>query len=200
MSLKYKPLDVVTEETLQSLIDNEVMEMKTIEYKRELNIGTDSEKKEFLADVSSFANASGGDIIYGIEEDKEIKGKPVDLCGLDILNMDGLKLKIDGIIRDGIEPRMRIDEPKILKLTNGNSVLILRIPRSWASLHMIKFKGSSKFNSRTSAGKYPLDVSEIKAAFLASETIVERVRNFRLDRLSKCIAGETPVQILLIST
>jgi predicted HTH transcriptional regulator len=26
---------------------------------------TDDAKKEFLADISSFANASGGDIIYG---------------------------------------------------------------------------------------------------------------------------------------
>lgn len=63
-----KNIDRITEEDLQALIDNAVSERKTIEYKRSLSINRDSERKEFLADVSSFANASGGDLIYGITE------------------------------------------------------------------------------------------------------------------------------------
>ena len=34
--------------------------------------GSDQEKEEFLADVSSFANTMGGDLIYGIEEENGI--------------------------------------------------------------------------------------------------------------------------------
>ena len=76
-----KDIDQITEEDLQALIDNSVLEIKTIEYKQSLPSNAESAKKEFLADVSSFANASGGDIIYGIVEDKET-GTPKSLEGL----------------------------------------------------------------------------------------------------------------------
>lgn len=53
---------------LQELIDNKVPEGKTIDYKRDKIGSKDSEKKEFLQDVSSFANAEGGKIIIGMDE------------------------------------------------------------------------------------------------------------------------------------
>ncbi|MCD6594362.1 ATP-binding protein, partial [bacterium] len=65
-----KNIDQISEEDLQALIDNSVLEGKTIEYKQSLPGNSDSDKKEFLADISSFANASGGDLIYGILEDR----------------------------------------------------------------------------------------------------------------------------------
>lgn len=58
-----KGIEQITEEDLQNLIGNSVSERKTIEYKQTLPGNSDSDKKEFLADVSSFANASSGDLI-----------------------------------------------------------------------------------------------------------------------------------------
>lgn len=93
----------ITESDLQSLIVNAVPEGKTIEYKQQLQINLDSEKKEFLADVSSFANASGGDLIIGISEEE---GNPKELLGIEI---DDERLrKIDGVIREGINPKAAI--------------------------------------------------------------------------------------------
>lgn len=42
-----------------------------LDYKRDLPGDKDAEKKEFLADVTSFANAGGGDIVFGIVEDAD---------------------------------------------------------------------------------------------------------------------------------
>jgi predicted HTH transcriptional regulator len=70
------PLESIKESDLQALVDNQVSERKTIEYKEALSGNADGDKKEFLADVSSFANASGGDLIYGI---KEQSGVPIEL-------------------------------------------------------------------------------------------------------------------------
>jgi len=53
--------------------------------------------------------------------------------------------------------------------------------------------GASRFYSRTSAGKYPLDVVEIRPAFALSESLPERVRRFREERLARIAAGETPI-------
>ena len=72
----------------------------------------------------------------------------------------------------------------------------MRVPRSWALPHMVTFKGQSRFYSRNSAGKYPLDVRELRAAFIQSETLAERLRTFRVERLSQIVAGETPVPML----
>ncbi len=62
-----KPLEAIEESDLQNLVVERVREIKTIEYKQSLPGNSDGEKKEFLYDVSSFANAAGGDLIYGIK-------------------------------------------------------------------------------------------------------------------------------------
>jgi len=181
------------EEDLQALVDNSVLECKTIEYKHALPSNSDSDKKEFLADVSSFANASGGDLIYGIIADKKT-GTPKSVEGLSIENVDQEILRLDSMIRAGIEPRLpsvTISPP--IPLKNSKVALVIRVPKSWISPHRVIFGSHDKFYSRSSNGKYPLDVGELRIAFNLSETVTERIRNFRVDRISKIFANETPV-------
>ena len=189
-----KQLDEISIQDLQELIDNEVAEGKTVEYKRELPDNKDKNKKEFLADVSSFANASGGDLIYGIVEDKKTS-KAIELKGINISKPDEFKLRLDSMIRNGIESRIPMFDIKDIQLPNSNYVIIIRIQKSWLSPHRVSFSGHDKFYSRSTNGKYPLDVSELKNAFLLSEGINERIRKFREDRISKIIANETPVAL-----
>lgn len=185
-----KDIDQITEQDLQELIDEGTIEIKTLEYKVELPGGTDSEKKEFLADVSSFANASGGDIIYGIISDKST-GKPLELKGLSITNADNEILRLENIIRDSIEPRIPSINIKSIQLTNSQYVIIIRIPRSWNKPHRIKFQDYHKFYSRASNGKYLLDVGELRTIFNLSDTLAEKIRRFREDRISSIIADQT---------
>ncbi len=188
-----KDITQITEADLQDLVDNSVSECKTIEYKQALPGDKDSDKKEFLADVSSFANASGGDIIYGIIEDRKT-GTPKSLDGLDIENIDQEILRLDNIIRAGIQPRLpsaTISPP--IPLENSKVALIIRVPKSWITPHRVILGGHDKFYSRSSNGKHPLDVGELRIAFNLSETITERIRNFRLDRISKIMANEAPI-------
>lgn len=187
-----KNLEQITEEDLQALVDNSVVERKTLEYKQTLPGNSDKERKEFLADVSSFANASGGDLIFGIIEDKKT-GIPKSLEGLIIENIDQEILRLDNMIRDGIQPRLLSVGIKPIPLSNSKVVLLVRIPKSWISPHRVIFGSHDKFYSRSSNGKYPLDVGELRVAFNLSETITERIRNFRLERISKLFANETPI-------
>jgi hypothetical protein len=71
-----KALDAIDRSDIESLVLNNVAEGRTTEYKEALPGGKDSDKKEFLADVSSFANASGGDLYYGVEEHRAANGSP----------------------------------------------------------------------------------------------------------------------------
>ncbi len=187
-----KSIDEITEEDMQSLIDNSVSEGKTIEYKQSLPSKSDSDKKEFLADISSFANASGGDLIYGIIEDRD-NGVPKTVGGLTIDNIDREISRLDSMIREGIKPRILGITIKSVKLSNLKIALIIRVPKSWISPHRVSFKGHDKFYSRSTNGKYPMDVGELRVSFNLSETITERIRRFREDRISKIFDKDTPV-------
>jgi len=192
MSLNNKPLDSIDEGDLQSLIDNEVPEDKTLDYKQSLPGGTNDAKREFLADVSSFANASGGHLVFGM---KEQEGVAVELCGLDDINADAEILRLENMIRDGIEPRISGISTRAIPLQASSVAIVMHIPGSWSQPHVVKVKGHWRFYSRNSAGKYPLDVAELRSAFALSETTAERIRNFRMERLSAIVAGETPVPL-----
>jgi len=182
----------INEEILQALVKDEVREDKFLEFKESLSISRSDEKEEFLADVSSFANAAGGDLVLGMAA-KE--GVAIQLRGMPISDMDAEAQRMENIIRDGIGPRI----PGILiwpvQLESSNFAIVIRIPRSWMSPHMISLNQNSRFYSRNSNGKYILDVSELRQAFLLSETITERIRNFRMERLARIVAGETPVTL-----
>jgi len=191
------PINEINKTNIETLITDKIEESRTLEYKEELPIGTDNEKKEFLADVSSFANALGGDIIYGIKEERNGEGKKTgraeETIGIENMTKDEATLRIENIIRDGLLPRLKV-QIKCIEGFRKGPVIVLRIPQSFLARHMI-LKGSSKFYSRNSAGKYPLDLGGIRSAFLTSEALPEKIKRFREQRLAKIIADQTPVQL-----
>jgi hypothetical protein len=180
----------ISKADIDALVTNGVPEGRTIDYKRTQPGGKDDEKREFLADVSSFANATGGDIIFGVDEDQ---GIPTLATGLPGIDPDAENLRLDSSIRSGIEPRIPAVQIKAVDGFPAGPVMVLRVPKSWSSPHMVTFKGSSRFFSRTNAGKFQMDVTEIRSAFLSSEAVPERIRRFRDDRLARIVAGETPL-------
>jgi len=91
-----KNIDRITEEDLQSLVDG-VVERKTLDYKQALPGNSDEDKVKFLADVSSFANASGGDLLYGIVEDRDT-GLPEKLEGFAAENIDQEILRLGNMV------------------------------------------------------------------------------------------------------
>jgi hypothetical protein len=182
----------VNEDDLLSLISRGVQEQKILDYKRDLPGNSDNDKKEFLADVSSFANTVGGFLIYGIAE---TQGVAVDIAGINGLDPDNEKLRLDQIIREGIEPRLPELDIHSVKLKNGNDILVIQIPQSHIAPHMVAFKSASRFYARQSNGKYLLDVQQLRDAFLLSAAVSDRIRDFRLARISRLGANETPVKL-----
>ena len=187
-----KRFDDITKADIDALVANSVPEGRTLDYKRTLPGSSDDAKREFLADISSLANAAGGDIIFGVGEDQ---GVPTVASGLPVIDPDAENLRLDSSIRSGIEPRVPAVQIKAVDGFPAGPVMVLRIPKSWSSPHMVTFKGSSRFFSRTNAGKFQMDVAEIRSAFLLSEELPEKVRRFRDDRLARIVADETPVRL-----
>jgi hypothetical protein len=175
---------------IQELIDNDVCESTTLEFKRDLPGGGDEAKREFLADVSALANTSGGDLLFGIEEEN---GCASAITGIRVEDLDAEILRLGNILNNGLEPRIRYSHLAI-PCPEG-TVLLLRIDRSWNAPHRVVFKAYDKFFARAATGKYPLDVQQLRRAFIENSTVTERMRNFRADRLASIIAGVTPVHM-----
>ena len=185
-----KDIGDIVESDLQALISNAVSEGRKLDYKEQLTIQRDGDKKEFLADVSSFANASGGDMIIGVSESK---GIPKALVGIVVTDQDATKLQVEQLVRDGIQPRIVGVRLRWIDLSNSRKALVLRVPRSWNPPHRVTFKGHDRFYGRSSAGKYPLDVGELRNTFNQTASISERLRNFRAERISAISSGEMPI-------
>lgn len=182
-------LDSIDESHLKALAENGVRESRSLEFKTKLAWGTDSEKKEFLADVSALANGGGGDLVLGIEEDE---GTATTVTGLESFDPDKDTLRIESVVRDGIAPRIVGLRVRRVALSSGRSVVVIRVPNSLNRPHMVVFKQWSRFYSRNSAGKYQLDVHELRSAFVGSENVTERIRQFRIERIDAILQGNTP--------
>jgi hypothetical protein len=199
MALDPKRFDALDLPDLTNLIDAGEREGVGLEYKAELVLSNDEQKKEFLADVSSLANAKGGFLVFGIDEERDKDGHPTGIpakvIGIKAENIGNELLRLENIARDGIEPRINGLRIKSISISDGVSAIIAYIPLSLVGPHIVKYKGSSRFFSRNSSGKYPLAYSEIRHAFLKSDERVQRIRAFRMDRIAKLIAGEHPADL-----
>ena len=184
-----KPVKQITIADVQALITDAVPEGRTVDYKLALPGASDAEMKEFLADVSSFANTAGGDLLLGVSEDK---GVPTKTVGLTEPNEDGAILRLENAIRDGLEPRIQA-ELRFFGDAGGPRLLIVRVKRSWLQPHRVIYKGHDKFYARNSAGKYQMDTSELRAAFTAADRVYQHVGEFVRRRLGELAANATPL-------
>jgi hypothetical protein len=120
---------------------------------------------------------------------------PEAVPGLAGINTDEQTRRLDSMIQAGIAPRIAGVRIRPVEGFPDGPVVLVRVPKSYTAPHMVTFQEHSRFYSRNNAGKYPLDVGEIRSAFALSESLPERIRRFRDERLARIIAGETPVAL-----
>lgn len=194
--LQHKILADVNRADLEALVRGEAHENRFVDYKR--TVPADGENRDLAKDIAAFANASGGDIVFGVEEKKDASGKPLGvpekIIGVDA-NYDSFKLRVEQIAANTIAPRVHGIQFSKVDGFDGGAVFILRVPRSWNAPHMITAV-ASPFYSRTEAGNQQLDIHQIRAAFLAGTEAANRIRRFRDERLGRIVAGDTPVSLI----
>lgn len=186
------PRDLTTtnEANLAALVTEQASEGTFLDFKRDLPRPDAGSRHEFLADVSAFANSSGGDLIYGIDEDGE--GRAAMLVPQPG-NADEEARRLQDVLMNSIEPRIPGLQVQTVPITAG-FVLIVRVPQSWAGPHRVKT--NQHFYIRENGRKRQLDVPEVRGLFLRSEHQAQRVRDFRTERLGKLLAGEAPHKLV----
>lgn len=193
MSLFAKPLDSVDQRDLQALLDARTPESEYIEYKREPYGHSDPQKKEFLKDVSSFANTSGGVLLIGIRAEK---GLPVEISPIPAEKIDAELLRMENLVRAGLEPSLTGIRMRGVPTGPDTGVILVRIPRSWNLPHRVSAKGTNRYYLRSSAGAHEASVDELRMLFTASADIERRVRRFRERRVALISLNQGPIDIV----
>ena len=138
---------ILTYSDVQSLWKNSQNETLNLEFKKEMS----SDSKEIAKDISSFANAEGGIIIYGIEENN---GKAIKSNGIAV---DQNSERIQQIISSSTSPAVPIDIISISseEKTSEKEFVIVKIPKSPFMIHQV-----------TTASKYYIRNNTITTAHI----------------------------------
>ena len=120
--------------------------------------GGDADRAEFAADLSSFANTGGGDLLIGIDEAGGVPTRVTPFVG----DADGEMRRLQAIARDGINPRLVQLAARAIPVASGGHVLVFRVARSLSGPHMVVLQRRNKFWARDSTGKYALDVDQLR--------------------------------------
>lgn len=191
MRLIGKPLSQITLEDLRALVEDQVAESPILEYKETLPGTSDGDRKEFLADVSSFANASGGVIVYGIREKRDENGKPTGLpeaiVGLTGTTSSESEQRLGQMIRSGLDPALGGFLLRTLsrEAGAGGFVLVLGVPASLLSPHAVAFATRLPFWRRVGMGKSSLTTMELRQMFSERDRWEQEAEAFRADRLGE---------------
>jgi hypothetical protein len=192
MALSNIKFESISESDLIEQISGGVPEGVLVDYKRELYGRTDIDVKEFLKDVSSFANTAGGHLIIGIDEEGGVPTSLVPLVGDSDLDLQ----RLESLARDGIEPRISGLLMRALPV-DGGYVIVLRIPKSWNPPHRVSARNTNRIYGRNSAGAYEFSVEELRIVFTSAASSLDRVRAFRAERLAKIDSGEAIVPLAM---
>jgi hypothetical protein len=110
---------------LQKLITDGVAESLTLDYKASASLGKESKQRDELCkDVTAFANSAGGQIIYGIREDKNLPTELDDGADTSIT-----KEWIEQVIDSRVQPRIDGLVITPIKLAKGLG-FVLTIPQA----------------------------------------------------------------------
>jgi Putative DNA-binding domain len=191
MTLPFRLLET-TQADIQRLVDTGATEGPHLDFKRDFPTRWDNEHKvKLLADVTAFANAGGGDIIYGIDEDEEARASAI--VPQTLSNLDEEIRRLLDVVLNQVEPRVQGVQVQTVPVsvgTGSGAVIVMRIPQSWGGPHRNRI--NQHFHIRQSRRNHALDVPEVRSLFLGAEGQAQRMRDFRTERLGKIVIRDTP--------
>jgi hypothetical protein len=191
MALSNLNFDDLAERDLLDQIQAGVPEGVLVDYKRDLYGRADADIREFLKDVSSFANTSGGHLIIGMDETAGIPTALAPLSG----DSDQELQRLENLARDGLEPRIAGLRMKAVTLTGSGYAIVLRIPKSRNPPHRVAARNTNRIYGRNSAGAYEYSVEELRVVFNLAASALDHVRAFRAERLARIDSGEAIVPL-----
>jgi len=155
-----------TKDDLQRLVDEGLEESLVLEYKASNALSRESAAvTELCKDVSAFANSAGGQLIYGIEEDK-VTRKPARVDD----GVEDQKITrewIDQILNSRVQPPMDGVRIGRIPLDNGRFGYVITVPATQSGSHQAPDR---KYYKQSDLQSVPMQDYEIRDVMRRSTT------------------------------
>lgn len=191
-----KGLDEIKWEDVDELVREQQPETDTVELKEALPSKkerdgwysgapqlSDYARNQLLKEVVAFANAHGGSLIVGIEESDDHPHRAVGLASIPRCLELAERLKLQ--IRDCIEPTIPVVSVRgIPKTSNGDGVILVRLPQSRAAPHRLKtnnecyYRHADRTEVMTMRDIQDLTIQRMRMSEQLDELFVKRHQSF----------------------
>jgi len=178
VSIFTKNLDLVSKEDLDLLVTTSERERVSLEYKKEIN-SSDEGKRNLIKHVAGMANAEGGLIIFGIEEDNK-SGIPRTLCGMnESVGSQKADEWIDAVVSQHTSPRIAI-RMRPVPISPEKIAIVLLVPLSGRRPHMSNYDSViyRRYNTQTR----PASEFEIREMYQRSGRMGDERKDFLRQR------------------
>ncbi len=177
----------LTEESLRKFLALAIPEGLYLDYKESLSGASEKEmKREFLKDITAFANAAGGQLLMGVKEPAE--NLPIDSQLIGLENGESLAQVLERLASSSIDPRIPGLRIVPVLLVTGRACVVVHIPPSLSRPHMVNFARYRSFYVRHSESSFPMTTHEVREAVLTSSSAEARARLF-IDRRLQEVRG-----------
>lgn len=185
----------ITKDDLQSLIDNQVLENKELEYKDYSFAGgklalDEKQKHTFMKEISAFANTNGGVLVIGIQEDENRLPVKLNGVGMGLKDFDNWLSSFKQLVLSRIRPHLHGIDCVPIEIDNGNIAIVISVPKSYARPHSFWDGNKDEFFMRHSNGIAYMDIDDLRRAFLYTNGLQDKIRAFRRERISLILANE----------
>jgi hypothetical protein len=123
MAIDEKPTAAWNEADLQELCDEDRREQPRLEFKSELLLDRDRDKRDVEEDIEGLANAGGGHVIYGLLEVEIVDGSKV-AASLSPLSDGGLYERLNNHLDSRGDPRIPFEIYAIPAVADGLYIVI----------------------------------------------------------------------------
>jgi hypothetical protein len=159
-------LDLKTKADLQRLVDEGLEESLTLDYKASPALTRDGKgPDEICKDVTALANSAGGQIVYGIEEDKATK-KPSRVDD-GVADPKVTREWIEQILNSRVQPRLNGVTTTRIDMGNGQFGYVISVPQTQTGPHQ---SPEGKYYKRFDLQSVPMHDYEIRDIMRRSTT------------------------------
>lgn len=176
MYLTAQQVLVMDETRLMEFVGLGIEEGLYLDYKEDLSGDEKKRKREFLKDVTAFANAAGGHILLGVKQPST--GLTPDQQVIGVNNGRELAASLERLASTSIDPRVSGLLVVPVDLTTGKGCIVVHVPPSLGRPHMVTHDGHRSFYIRHTESSVSMSTHEIREAVLTSESANAKARQF----------------------
>lgn len=166
MYLSIREILKFDEDKLREFLQAKIKEGLYLDYKQALPDNKKDAYREFLKDVTAFANAHGGHIIIGVKEPSDDLELDNQVIGID--RGDTVAQDLERLASSSIDPRIPGLKIVPISLSTDRYILIVHIPPSLGRPHMVNYEGHRSFYVRHWESSFPMTAYEVRDAVVAS--------------------------------